>query len=89
MRLRVTILVGVLMVFAAFCLVRAERTAVAQPATPPQAAPGCTVPRNWGSVKAAYSVQLFFEDSSGTVRRLDQDACSRGTTKVELQIHRN
>jgi len=89
MRLRLTILVGVLVGFAAIYLVRAERKAVAQPASPPQAAPASPVPKNWGPFKATYDGVLIFEDSSGTLRLLSQNACYEGTTKVALEIHRN
>lgn len=40
--------------------------------TPAHAQGGCTVPRNWGSLKATLGDVLVFEDADGTIRGVNE-----------------
>ncbi len=55
------------------------------PSLQPALAPGqCTMPKAFGSLKGVWDANLLFEDSSGTIRRVDWDDC-RVTVPVTRQ----
>lgn len=68
------------------------RAALAAPLAQLQQRPpeskGCAAPKSWGELKGISDRAVAFEDSSGTIRVLDNGPCMRGETQLIVKIVR-